>query len=82
MIMPSPSNLMPVFEERDIVRSIVRESFYEFVREFWHSVIEEAPVWNWHIQYLCDELQIVAERVFAGEEKEYDLLVNLSLIHI
>lgn len=45
--------------------SICRDSFYRFVQMFWHEIIPEKPVWNWHLKYLCDELQYVAERVFA-----------------
>ena len=64
--------------EDNILASITRESFYEFVKEFWGIIIEEEPVWNWHVKYLCDELQEVAERVFRGETKEYDLIVNIA----
>lgn len=67
----------PAFSEADLVASICRESFYSFVQEMWHAVIDEKPVWNWHIEYLCNEMQIVAERVFAGEPKEYDLVINI-----
>lgn len=52
-----------------------RESFYAFVQEFWHEVISEAPVWNWHIKYLCDELQQVAERIKRREPKLFDYLI-------
>jgi len=65
------------FSEIDLLRSICRDSFYEFLREFWDSIIPEKPVWNWHIKYLCDEMQIAAERVFAGKPKEYDLIINV-----
>lgn len=34
-----------------------RRSLFEFVKEFWDVIIPEDPVWNWHIKYLCDELQ-------------------------
>ncbi len=61
----------------NLVASITRESFYEFVKEFWGTIIADEPVWNWHIKYLCDELQIVCEWVFAGKDKEYDLLINV-----
>jgi predicted phage terminase large subunit-like protein len=67
-----------VFDEYDVVSSICRESFYDFVREFWEIIITEKPVWNWHIPYLCGELQEVAERVFRGEKKKYDLIINIS----
>ena len=66
------------FEENDIAASICRDSFFEFVKEFWSTVIVAEPVFNWHIKYLCDELQTVAERVFRGEAKEYDLIINVS----
>ena len=65
-------------DEHDVLASICRESFYEFVKEFWYIAIPEKPVWNWHIKYLCDELQKVAERVFLNQPKEYDLIINIS----
>ncbi len=61
-----------------LVASITRESFYEFVKEFWSSVIPEPLNDNWHIKYLCDEFQRVAERVIAGIDSPYDLLINIS----
>lgn len=63
--------------EPDLVQSICRECFYDFVKEFWETIIPEPPVWNWHIEYLCDELQVVAERVFRYQPKEYDVAINV-----
>lgn len=63
--------------EHDVVASLCRESFFDFVQEMWDQVIAEKPVWNWHIPYLCDELQYVAERVFAGKPKAHDLIINV-----
>jgi predicted phage terminase large subunit-like protein len=57
--------------------SLCRESFYYFLQKFWDVLIPEPPVWNWHLKLLCDELQEVAERVFRGEPKAYDLLINI-----
>lgn len=57
--------------------SICRDSFYAFVQRFWHEVVPEDPIWNWHIEVLCDYLQEAAERVFRGEPKEHDLLCNI-----
>lgn len=62
----------------DNLRSMCRKSFYMFVKEMWSTIIPEKPVWNWHIKYLCDELQIVAERVFKGLPKEHDLVINIA----
>ena len=58
--------------------SVCEDSFYEFVKRFWDTVIPEEPVWNWHIEYLCDEIQEVVERVIRGEPKAYDLIINIS----
>lgn len=64
-------------DEIALIRSICLESFYEFVREFWHVVVPEKPVLNWHIRYICDEFQADAERVFAGEPKLHDTIANV-----
>ncbi len=72
-------------------RAYCKKSFYYFVRYFWDTVIAEPPVWNWHIEYLCDELQAIGERVamlsrhvdpFTGQpawpvrlSKEYDYVI-------
>ena len=48
----------------ELRRKLCRKSFYYFVRTFWDILIPEDPVWNWHIKYLCDELQEAAELVF------------------
>jgi predicted phage terminase large subunit-like protein len=65
------------FDELDVIRSVTRDSFYEFVREFWETIITEKPVYNWHIKYICKELQVIAERVFKGLIKSYDLIINV-----
>lgn len=68
---------MILVSEHAALASLVRSSFYHFVKEFWDIVVEEEPVFNWHIKYICDELQKVAERVFADLPKEYDLVINV-----
>lgn len=64
--------------ESALISSICKDSFFEFVKEFWDTIIQDPPVFNWHIPYLCNELQEVAERVFRNEPKEYDIVVNIS----
>lgn len=66
------------FDIHDVIASITKESFYEFVREFWDTIIPETFVDNWHIKYICDELQYIAERVFLNLPKEHDLVINIS----
>ncbi len=65
-------------DEHRLIASICKESFYEFVKEFWDVVVPEDPVWNWHIEFLCNEMQKMAERVFVGKKKTHDLIVNIS----
>jgi len=67
-----------VISKERLEASICQDSFYEFVMRFWDTVVPENPVWNWHIKYLCDEIQKMAERVIKGEPKEYDLIINIS----
>jgi len=66
-----------VMSKERLEASLCKDSFYDFVQSFWDVTIPEKPVWNWHIPFLCDELQAVAELVFAGEDKEYDLIINV-----
>jgi len=63
--------------EYNLVRSICKDSFFSFVQEFWDTIITESFIYNWHIPYICDQLQMVAERVFANKTKEYDLIINV-----
>lgn len=63
--------------ENDCIQSICRESFFEFVKEFWEIIIQEDPIWNWHIEYLCGVAQEMAERIFKRLPKLHDLVVNI-----
>lgn len=54
-----------------------RRSFFYFLTLFWDEVITEKPIYNWHIEYLCNELQQAVERVFRREESLGDLLINI-----
>lgn len=56
---------------------LCRRSFFRFVKEFWDIVIPEIPVWNWHIEYLCDELQYLNSFVKDRKPKPYDLIINI-----
>jgi predicted phage terminase large subunit-like protein len=69
-----PTPLDPVALEA----SLCKRSFYHFVRRFWHEIIPEKPVWNWHIKYLCDEFQKDAELALADKPKQHDTIVNIS----
>lgn len=63
--------------EARLVRNITRERFFDFVQEFWHTIVPEEPVWNWHIPWLCDRFQEDAERVFRGVKSPGDTVCNV-----
>lgn len=54
-----------------------RASFFYYLQTFWNTIIPEKPVYNWHIKYLCDELQKVAVNLVARKKKLYDILINI-----
>lgn len=55
---------------------MLRSSYYRFFLWAWSIVSAEPFKNNWHIEKLCNEIQTVSERVFAGQAKEYDLITN------
>ena len=55
---------------------ICKRNFFYFVQEFWSVIIPDEPVYNWHIEYLCNELQAMVERVAKREDKLYDLIIR------
>lgn len=54
-----------------------RRSFYFFIQEFWDLACAEAPVWNWHIEYLASEAEKVIRALARREKKIEDLIVNV-----
>ena len=60
-----------------IIAEQCRRDFFTFVKTFWHIIIPEDPIYNWHIEYLCKELQTIVERVKNREDKLYDLIINI-----
>lgn len=67
------------FEEWDrrIRANKNKSSLFEFVKTFWGVIINEEPVWNWHIEYICEELQKMSVNLIARKPKEYDALINI-----
>jgi predicted phage terminase large subunit-like protein len=56
-------------------RTLCKKSFFYFLQTFWSTVIAEEPVYNWHIQYICDELQAIAERVKDRQPALFDYVI-------
>jgi predicted phage terminase large subunit-like protein len=64
--------------ETQLLRSICLQSFYDFLVEHWSLVVAEKFVPNWHIRYICNRVQKVCERIFAGRPKKGDLVINIA----
>jgi predicted phage terminase large subunit-like protein len=50
---------------------------YDFLQYMWDTIVPEEAHWNWHIKYVCDEIEAVARRVLRREPKQYDLIINI-----
>lgn len=60
-----------------VVADQCRKDFFFFVKTFWDVIIKEQPVFNWHIPYLCKELQELSVSIVKREPKPYDLIINI-----
>lgn len=57
---------------------LCRGSLFRFVQEFISEIPGFGkPVWNWHIPFLCHELEKVTSTVFTDEKKLYDFICNI-----
>lgn len=66
-----------ILNSNEALAELCRRSFYTFLQEFWDVIIPEPPVFNWHIKYICDELQYLNSFVVKREPKPYDLVINI-----
>jgi predicted phage terminase large subunit-like protein len=60
-----------------LLRKLNDKSLYNFIRCFWSEISQDEFKPNWHIQYLCQQLEIIAERVGTNQHKAYDLIINI-----
>ena len=60
-----------------IIGEKARRSFAFFCQEFWESADTSTPVWNWHMDYLCQVAQQYVSTLFNWQPKGNDLIINL-----
>lgn len=63
--------------DNEILRRIVKNNFFAFVKYFWDVTISDPFVYNWHIRYICNEMQKVGKWVINREPAKYDLVINV-----
>jgi len=62
--------------EEELVADLCRDRFYFFFLEFWETIEATELVPNWHIEFICDQLQEVYE-TWARGESQPDVLINV-----
>jgi len=64
-------------QPNQIIAELCRRSLFYFMQEFWDAYSNDIFVPNWHINKICTELELVAQRVANKEPKLYDLIINI-----
>lgn len=59
------------------MRKLTKGRLFYFMQYFWPEYTQAPFVPNWHIEYICGELEKIARRVANGEPKEHDLIINV-----
>lgn len=60
-----------------VIRELNNRSFFHFLQYFWDVISSHTFQPNWHIEYLCQELERMAFQVGDKKPREYDLIVNV-----
>lgn len=58
-----------------IEAELCRRSFYYFLQTFWSVIVTEKPVFNWHMKYICDELQKETFRIKLRSPATHDIII-------
>lgn len=56
--------------------TLCKRSFYRFFLEFWETIEADTLIPNWHIEYICNELQD-AYLIWERGEAQDDILINV-----
>lgn len=66
-----------ISDSRHITAEKCKRNFSIFIETFWECISADELSWNWHIDYLCQELEKLARRVAEGLPRENDLIINI-----
>lgn len=66
-----------VSNPRLITRELNNRSLFHFLRWAWPEISSQPFVENWHLHFLCKELEEVAYRVGGRQPKQHDLIINV-----
>ncbi len=62
---------------RESTRSLVKGNLFFFLMCFWEEYSQDKFQSNFHIPYICNELEEIARRVAKSEPNPYDLIINI-----
>ncbi|HRO18371.1 MAG TPA: hypothetical protein PLU07_09290 [Ferruginibacter sp.] len=65
------------FEIDKVRAELCRRKLSFFVKEFWSTVVPNELIWAPHMDVICDEVQVMYERVFKREKKLHDAIFNV-----
>ena len=76
------SETIQALDEQDQIslelnRRICRKTLFATLVYLWDTIIPDPFIYNWHIEYLCNEMQIVGEWVINRQPAKYDLIINV-----
>lgn len=64
--------------EQDLHRELYERSYYEFFKKAYSILLPGEPFSdNWHIKYICGELQAEMERIMRREPRKKDIIINI-----
>lgn len=76
--LPKRLRMKRALENPNLIEAeLCRRSLYYFIQTFWDTVSTDEFSPNWHIPFVCGELERVARRVAEGKPKEHDLIINI-----
>lgn len=54
------------------------EGFYNFLKLFWSTAVADPMTENFHIEYLCKELDLWSRSIVSNQIKQQDFIINIS----
>lgn len=71
-----PSKRLPTLNPSRALAKLCERRFFRFFCELWETIEAVELIPNWHIEYICNELQNAYEIWETGESQD-DILINL-----
>lgn len=59
------------------IRALTMNNLFFFIQYFWPAYSQQVFVPNWHIEFICKELEQLARRVAENKPREHDLIINV-----